>query len=258
MDREGGVHVLSNSASEESIDVPMFASQSSTIFSPKLLEPLPSPRPDIPMPSIEVPATPEPKQRTSSNDYEILPKTLSEMAFGSPPFQFGQKKDVFSFRGVYNTTPEPTARAEQTAAPNIFGSSNLGSKYNRFVSSPSASRLSFVHTSAKVVTPQVINFQTSSNSVQPFVTNQPPKPTEYNTKDETPPDEPYFNKDFQCALQAGKSIAKQIGGVLGTCELARDQESQVFSMNQMANKLSQFDAASVCTIGIVGDSGAGR
>jgi hypothetical protein len=79
----------------------------------------------------------------------------------------------------------------------------------------------------------------------------------YNTNDETPPNEPYFNVEFQNALQKGKSVARRIADTLSTCELAQDRDSQVFSMIETANELRQFDAPSVCTIGIVGDSGVG-
>lgn len=270
MDSEGRVHV--RSPSTESIDAPLFTPQSSTTFSPKISGSLPGLKPDVPIPSVELLAIgsdiSSPGMRTSFNDYDNVLDTLKEVRLKPPgndsrAFQFGQQKELslFTFRGLHNTTPEPTAGVEQATAPILFSSSpsgsGLGLEHNRSVSILCAQQPSAIHVSATIVTPQVTKLRASSAPVQPPVPNQPPKPARYDIKDEIPPDEPYFSKDFQRVLQAGKSVAQQIGNVLGTCELARDRESQVLSMVQKANELSKFDAPSVCTIGIVGDSGVG-
>jgi hypothetical protein len=280
MDYESRVHVQSNSPSVESIDIPMSTPQSSTTFSPKMLASLPCLRPNIPVPSIEppdfglfeLPDISNPRMPFSFNDYENVLDTLKEVNLNPPNnrfrrFQFGQEKELspFTFRNLHNATPEPTALVEQGAVSNLSSSSGsgsgsgsgLGSEQSMFVSSPGDKQPSTVHASANVVTPRAIRLRASSAPVQLLASNQPPKPARYDTKDEISPDEPYFNKDFQRALQAGKSVAQKIGSVLATCELARDSESQVFSMVQTANELSQFDAPSVCKIGIVGDSGVG-
>jgi hypothetical protein len=270
MDSEGRAHVRSRSI--ESIDTPLFTPQSSTTFSPKMSVSLPGPRPDVPIPSVELPAIgpdiSSPAMRTSFNDYDNVLDTLQEVTLNPPEndfrlFQFGQQKELspFTFRSLHNTTPEPTAGVEQATAPNLsstsLSGSGLGLEHNGFVSALGAQQPSAIHVSPTIVTPQVAKPRASSAPVQPPVPNQPPKPARYDIKDEIPPDEPYFSKDFQRVLQAGKYVALQIGNVLGTCELARDRESQVFSMVQTANDLSKFDAPSVCTIGIVGDSGVG-
>jgi hypothetical protein len=77
-------------------------------------------------------------------------------------------------------------------------------------------------------------------------------------KDEIPPNEPYFNEQFQKALQKGKQIAGRIKDTLQACELAEDPESHVYGMIQTAAELHSFDSPAVCTIGIVGDSGVGK
>jgi len=80
----------------------------------------------------------------------------------------------------------------------------------------------------------------------------------YDVKDEKPPNEPYFNEQFQKALQKGKQIAGRIRDTLQACELAEDRESHMYSIIETATELHRFDAPAVCTIGIVGDSGVGK
>ncbi len=273
MDCQAHVHVQWRSPSEESVDAPIFTPQSST-FSPKMPASLLGLTPDILIPSIEPPAFELPHTstqglRTSFDNYESVLDNLGELNLappsnGSGVFQFGQEKELspFTYRSLHNTTPEPTSRVGQAAIPRLFSSSGSGSR------SASGSCLGPENISGRkpgarstLFDPASINIaetRASSLPAQPSAPNQPPEPTRYNTNDETPPNEPYFSKDFQRALQAGKSIAGHIGNILSTCELARDQESQVYTILQTANKLSQFDAPSVCKIGIVGDSGVGK
>jgi hypothetical protein len=266
MDSERRIHVRSPSG--ETIDAPMFTPQSSTAVSPKMSVSLPAFGQDIPIQSVESPATgsymSSPRIRTSSNDYDTVLGGLKDVKLkpskqDSQLFHFGQQQDLspFTFRSLHNTTPEPTAGADQATASNLISGpgsrSGLGLERSRFV----AQQPSAIHVSATTVKPQLTKLRASSAPVQPLAPEQPPKPARYDIKDEIPPHEPYFGKDFQRVLQAGKSVAQQIETVLGSCELATDRESQVFNMIQAAKELSKFDAPSVCTIGIVGDSGVG-
>jgi hypothetical protein len=277
MDYEAHSPVRLTSPSVGSTGDPVFTPQSSTTFSPKIPASLPTVRPDVPIPSIEpptpglfeLPDTSNSRMLASFGTYENFVDTFKEVNLSpasndSRLFQFGQEENLspFTFRSLHNTTPEPTARVKQVNTQNLFSSSGSGpgpgSEPSIYVSGPRAELPSVDQTPANVATPQATKHRASSAPVQPPVCERLSRPARYDTKDETPPeDEPYFNKDFQMALQAGKSVAQQIGGVLGTCELARDRESQVFGMIQAANELSQFDAPSVCKIGIVGDSGVG-
>ncbi|KAH6696399.1 hypothetical protein BKA61DRAFT_683102 [Leptodontidium sp. MPI-SDFR-AT-0119] len=274
MDYENHSHVRLPAV--ESTDDPVFTPRSSTTFSPKIPTSLPDLKPNVPIPSIE-PPTPglfelpdasNPRTLASFSTYENFLDTFKEVNLspannGSQLFRFGQEKELspFTFRSIHNTTPEPAVRVVQATTQNLISRSGSGPgpglEHSRYVSSSAAELPSVDQTSVNVVTPQATKCRASSAPVQPPVCDRLPRPARYDTKDETPPeDEPYFNKDFQRALRAGKSIAQQIGSVLGICELARDRESQVFSMIQTANELSQFDAPSMCKIGIVGDSGS--
>ena len=276
MTSKGRTHARSNSPSEESVGITLFTPQSSTTFSLKMLASSPGLAPDVPIPSIESPTTslfelPDtsiPGIRTSFNDYENVLDTLKEVNLrtpnnGSGHFQFGQEKELspFTFRSLHNTTPEPTALVAQASEPNLFSGPGSGpglsSRHNKFANISGTKQPAAVHTSANIVNPLATKLRASSAPAQPTVANQALKQAGYDTKNEIAPDKPYFDKDFQDALLKGKSVARQVGNVLDTCELARDRESQVFSMIQTANELSNFDAPSVCRIGIVGDSGAG-
>ncbi len=237
-------HLQSKSPSEESTDTPIFTPQSSMTSSPKMLASSPGLTRDVPIPTIESPDTTNP--RMHADHYENFLDAMKEVNlnpqnYGSQFFNFGQEENSspFTFRFLYSPTPEPVASVEQ-ATPRQFSSSGSGSSLR-----------------PNIATPQTTQPQASSAPVQHSVPNRPPAPARYDSRDETPPDEPYFNKDFQRALQAGRSIARDIGSVLGTCELARDPQSQVFRMIQTANQLSHFDAPAVCKIGIMGDSGVG-
>lgn len=245
-------------------DTPMFTPRSSTSLSPKMPASLAGPSPDVPIPSVELPAFGLSELPGTSTVLDAFTRmNLTPSINGSGHFQFGQEKELspFTFRRVHNITPEPTVHVDQAATPNILTSSGpgtgLGSEDNRFVSMSGAKQPSVVHARANIAPPPSTKLQASSAPVQPPVHNQPSKPARYDIQNEIPPNEPYFDKDFQRALLAGKSVALQIFDILGTCELARDRESQVHSIVQTANELSRFDAPSVCKIGIVGDSGVG-
>lgn len=277
MNDKGRAHSQSNSPSEESTDLTIFTPQSSTTFSPEVLPSLPGQGQDVPIPSIEAPAfglleqpdTSNSGSHTSFNEYENVLETLKGVNLrplnnGSGHFQFGQVKELspFTFRNLHNTTPEPTALVALAAEPNLFSGprsgSGLNSKHNKFASIPGPKQPPAVHTSANIVAALATKHRASSAPTQFTVSNQPSKTAGYDIGKEIAPDKPYFDKDFQDALCTGKSVATNIADVLGTCELARDRQSQVFSMIQTANELSKFDAPSVCKIGIVGDSGVGK
>ena len=254
--------------------MPVFTPQSSRRFSPTLPVSTTDSQPeDVPIPSIEsptpgmfeLPDVTTPRILASSNTYDNVLDTLKQVNLSAPDnvsriYRFGQEQgsSIFSFRDLHNTTPEPSSRPRPGQATGTNNVSRSGSDSGNIAlgASVGAAQSSTLPVSVNVASPPVTKLRASSAPVQPPVPNES-KPGKYNTNDETPPDEPYFHEDFQKALQKGKLVAQRIANVLGTCELAQDRDSQVFSMIQSANELRQFDAPSVCTIGIVGDSGVG-
>ncbi|KAL5315379.1 hypothetical protein ACEPPN_016246 [Leptodophora sp. 'Broadleaf-Isolate-01'] len=142
---------------------------------------------------------------------------------------------MLTYRGLYNTTPEP-------------GAQHCGS------SSPTISQQRLRNSASNSTT----QFRSSSAPVESAPNNTPAATRPYDVHDEPAPDTPYFNIEFQRGLRQAKVIAEQIADILETCELARDRDSQIYRMIQTANKIRRFVAPSICTIGIVGDSGVGK
>jgi hypothetical protein len=267
MDSDDQFHIGTDSPSEGSTGMPGLTPQSSMRLSPRIPASSPDSRPeDVPIPSIEspvpglfeLPDVTTPTRLAFPDTYGNVIDTLKQVHL-SPPgntsraYQFGQEEasSTFTFRNLHNTTPEPSTRTGQITGANLVGGFGSDSGNIALVAGKSGAQLSILQTSANIASPHVTKVRASSAPAQP------PKLGKYNTNDETPPNEPYFNVEFQNALQKGKSVARRIADTLSTCELAQDRDSQVFSMIETANELRQFDAPSVCTIGIVGDSGVG-
>jgi hypothetical protein len=222
---------------------------------------------DTPIPSIEV----QEGSSHKSQDGEVPKFLASRIPYGTgsgileedktgPPvqrlaaFRFGESKESspFTFRKMHNATPEPpriidhsTFKLGHTASPIDPAIKQQGEKSTSGGLKASSAAMSG-HSDASSLIP-------GSNVTQERIHHN-----RYDVKDERPPDEPYFDKQFQKALQKGKQIASKIKATLQECELAQDPESQIYGMIQTASELQNFDAPTVCTIGIVGDSGAGE
>ncbi len=236
---------------------PALASQSSTASSPRSFPE------DDPIPTIEnsPPHILEPSDVmtppgfTFPDAYESALDTSKEVANFRNPHHFGHETQpsAFTYRKLHNATPEPSARAGSKTSPKIPGGLDLD------LTGPLAG-LAHVSPSLPLAsgpTPATKR-RASSAPAQPLGTDNLSKLDIYNANDETPPEEPYFNPEFQSALQNGKLVAQRIASEFEKCELARDHDSHVASIILTANELRKFDAPSVCTIGIVGDSGVGK
>lgn len=238
----------------EGMPMPVFTQQSSIKPSPMISALSPRCRPqDITIPSIqhpkecvgEVDAT-TPRSLPPSDLYHGMIDAFKGASLDLPrndlkTYQIGQnthssESSPFTFRKMHNATPDDRNKNFKEAS-DASGSESCRRKLSL------SSGLGFVPP------------QSSSNSESPTATK--PTMSVPLAKDETTPDEPYFNEDFQTALRNGKNVATRIASILKTCDLASDSDSQVFNMIQTAHELEKFDAPSVCTIGIVGDSGAG-
>ena len=166
-------------------------------------------------------------------------------AHTSGSFQFGEDKEIspFTFRKLYNATPEPENQTSTASLQAKFGALSIPSR-----GSGSHGR------SLSVSALEVSDRQAAQLEV---VVHQP-KQGKYDTKDEKPPNEPYFEPGFQEALKHGTQLAGKIDRILHECELANDPDSQVYNMAKMAEDLRHFEAPAVCTIAVVGDSGVGK
>jgi len=170
---------------------------------------------------------------------QLSPPESSIVQFGTGGL--GRGDSPFTFRKLYNTTPEPDFQEDKY--PQI-------EDYITLEASTASSNVPQPHEIA--IKSEDVPSELESTSFLPE------QNTKYDVRDETPPDESYFNPEFQAALKKGKAVAGRIEDNLRACELAQDRESQIYKMAQTAEELRHFDAPSVCYIGVVGDSGVGK
>jgi hypothetical protein len=272
-DDQSSIAPDSPSVESTSTSETIFTPQSSTKFSTMMPVSPDSQAKDVPVPSIEsstsglseLPDVTTPRMRIFSDTYDNVVDTLKQVNL-SPPlnssrglFRKDNESSTSTFRSLHNTTPEPSTLPRQDTEMYYFGGSGKGPASGGVTSTAGqgGGQSLAPNTPGNVISPPVIKLRSSSAPAQPPVLKQSSKLGKYNINDETPPNEPYFNEEFQRALQKGKSVAQRIANILDTCELAQVRDSQVFNMIQTANEFRKFDAPSVCTIGIVGDSGVG-
>lgn len=205
---------------------------------------------DYPIPSIESPRTPgsPPIDLLDALTLDARNGTLSPPASSTPAsrsrdcrspsysFGTGREPSPFTFRNLHNATPEPTSQqtrdSEQAIPPGATQPIGHGNDVvtNSIGGTPAGT----------ANLPSEVKFAT------------------YNVRDEVPPKEPYFNPEFQKALERGSQVAGRIEKTLRTCDLAKDKESQIYGLMKDAKQLHKFATPAVCTIGMVGDSGAGK
>jgi len=154
-----------------------------------------------------------------------------------------------TYRGLYNTTPEPRAIAELRGSGGPVEPDNSRSRNS--IRALENAQSSAIHPS--------LHLRSSSAPAEATPAGAPVAATgTYDVNNEVAPNAPYFHADFQRGLRQAKAVAERISSILGTCELARDRDSQIHTMIETANELRNFTAPSLCKIGIVGDSGVGK
>jgi len=82
--------------------------------------------------------------------------------------------------------------------------------------------------------------------------------SEYDTRKELLPREPYFNKGFQTALKLGTVVASDLAKSLTHCVQATITGSDLNRLRVTATSLQDYRSTATRTIGIVGDSAAGK
>jgi len=221
---------------------------------------------DLLIPSIESPLKSPTELHGGASPKSAPPRTSYHGSFdtlkeanrnspeqGSSTFRFGENREAspFTFRKMHNATPEPPRNKVESIY--THGVEELPSD-------PTVGHLTkdLANTAIRDSTLSMPDLSALELTTGSRVIRTGTGFGRYDVKDEIPPHEPYFDEQFQNALQRGKGIAASIADALEACELAKDLESQVHKMIQIANDLSIFDAPTVCTIGIVGDSGVGE
>lgn len=232
-------------------------------YSTRLSKPPPQSK-DFPIPSIELPDTLPDGAATES--LSVSPPYFSTTdttrdsdriphEHQTNTFRFGEDREAspFTFRKMYNATPEPTepvVRLTEKPGAAVDLMNELETQQLARTLASSNIKNTSISTSDSL---GVSNWRPGSGTTRKRITHG-----RYSVKDERPPNEPYFSEQFQKALQKGKYIAGRIKDTLEACELAEDPESHVFEMIKTATELHNFDAPAVCTIGVMGDSGVGK
>lgn len=84
------------------------------------------------------------------------------------------------------------------------------------------------------------------------------EPVVYEVLDEPLPPGPFSDRDYQNALKSAKALAGDIFHELSLCERSARPGTQLYKIKQRAEALNKLDNPASRTIGIVGDSAAGK
>ncbi|KAF1955086.1 hypothetical protein CC80DRAFT_493422 [Byssothecium circinans] len=80
----------------------------------------------------------------------------------------------------------------------------------------------------------------------------------HRVEDEEPPQALFHTKEVQDGLKSAKSMMERMLNVLSSSSLHQVTGSGIENLQQQATKLSAFELQSTRTVGLVGDSGAGK
>ncbi|KAI9807921.1 MAG: hypothetical protein M1825_005227 [Sarcosagium campestre] len=156
----------------------------------------------------------------SKTTYSEVPSLTPE---SKTNVKLSTRKDAASFRSMYNASPSPDP--EPAPVPRITPSPSSQSPRGA-AARPSRGR------------------RTS---------------TWYSAKDETPPvDEPFFDARFQAKFKRGLGLAKTVAETINSCDLVKDEGSELHRLWKTAVDLQNFQTPTSCRIGVVGDSGVGK
>lgn len=84
------------------------------------------------------------------------------------------------------------------------------------------------------------------------------EPILYEVLDEPLPPGPFSDRDYQNALKSAKALTGDIFQKLSQCEWSARPGTQLYNIKQRAEALNKLDNPASRTIGIVGDSAAGK
>jgi hypothetical protein len=76
-------------------------------------------------------------------------------------------------------------------------------------------------------------------------------------REEEPPQDRFFDPEFQQAFGEAKTLIASLSRVLGTSSLGLEPDSKIHESLERANKLAKFQCPPTRIVALVGDSGAG-
>lgn len=150
-------------------------------------------------------------------------------------------KGSFTFRRLYNATPEPGSGVSDKPSQPITETDKEAISERLPQSGASVKGLS-----------------NSFRRLDLDLSSQSGEKASYDVKDEIPPRGPYFDPAFQEALKKGLQLAGKIATRLQQCGLAHKVDSDLYKLYRTARELESFESPATRTIGIVGDSATGN
>ena len=148
--------------------------------------------------------------------------------------------DPITVRDLPNATPRPTP------SPEPESNSNLG--FPVHVASDEA--LSSLMTTSNLDSEGLIPSLEELDLGEDFLP--------YNVEAEPLPPGPFADRDYQNAVKAGKDLAGNVAAWLGICKTASQNSTQLYKIQKRAEELEKFDSPATRTIGLIGDSAAGK
>ena len=85
-----------------------------------------------------------------------------------------------------------------------------------------------------------------------------PRSEKHNVRNEVPPNDTFNNPAFQKALQDTMETMTRLVSVLASSSVGHEPDSVMARLYTQARDLSKFECPSRRTVGVVGDSGAGK
>ncbi|PVH91907.1 hypothetical protein DM02DRAFT_544867, partial [Periconia macrospinosa] len=118
--------------------------------------------------------------------------------------------------------------------------------------------LGALHVGSPSPTPSTLNANRSPSASSRRRSGSRTAKVNHRVEDEEPPESLFYKEEVQTTLASAKAIVARLSGVLSSSSLYQDPESSIRSLRRQATELNAFSLQSSRTVGLVGDSGAGK
>lgn len=168
----------------------------------------------------------------------LSPDHVVQSVEGAEPATIG---DPITVRHLSNATPRPSLSPEPRTQPALRPYSDLIPAVEETLDEP--------HSTETEENFDIPGFGDLILQDEPIV---------YEVLDEPLPPGPFSDRDYQNALKSAKALTGDIFQKLSLCEQSARPGTQLYKIKQRAGTLNKLDNPASRTIGIVGDSAAGK
>lgn len=148
--------------------------------------------------------------------------------------------DPITVRDLPNATPRPTPSPEPESM------SNLGNPIDAAGKEALSSAVTTGYADSEGLIPSLEELDLDDGFLP------------YKVEAEPLPPGPFADRDYQNAVKAGKDLARNVADHLGICKTASQASSHLYKIHKRAEELQRFDSPATRTIGLIGDSAAGK